>query len=25
MHLNIDGRMAMTDTPLRKALDAMVH
>jgi hypothetical protein len=25
MHLNIDGRMAMTDTPLRKALDAMAH
>jgi hypothetical protein len=25
MHLNIDGRMAMTDTPLRKALEAMAH
>jgi hypothetical protein len=25
MHLNIDGRMAMTDTALRKALDALVH
>ncbi len=25
MHLNIDGRMAMTDTPLRKALEAIAR